>query len=62
MGCCGRGSSTTIPGPAYPKEIELSDGTKVMVSSAAMERTERARDTQRQRDRAKSLGYTAERR
>lgn len=62
MGCCGRGSTASNAASVYPKEIMLSDGTKVMVSSAAMERTERTRDTQRQRDRAKSLGYTAERR
>lgn len=62
MGCCGRKSSDeNTQAASYPREAVMPDGTKVMVSSAAMERVERERYRQRERTEAKVKGYTVQR-
>lgn len=60
MGCssCGGGAAAAAK---YPREIVLADGTKVTVTSAAMERTERERARQAERAQAKARGYTTNR-
>jgi hypothetical protein len=57
MGCSSCGSSAKS-GVAYPREITLPDGTKMTVTSAANERTERERWRQRERENARARGYT----
>lgn len=58
MGCSTCGGKAAKEAAQYPKETVMPDGTKVMVSSAAMERTERERYRQRERAQAKTRGYT----
>lgn len=60
MGCSSCGSKVSTAA-TYPREITLSDGSKMMVSSAAQERTERARAQQRERDASRTRGYSVER-
>jgi hypothetical protein len=60
MGCSSC-SGAAKAAAQYPREIVLSDGTKVTVASAAQERTERERARQRERANAKSKGYTTDR-
>lgn len=59
MACCGRSDST--PAATYPREATMPDGSKVTVTSAADERTQRARFQQTERDRARTTGYTVRR-
>lgn len=60
MGCssCGQRAAQAAK---YPREIVLANGDKVMVSSAAQERTELARGRQHERETAKRNGYTVQR-
>lgn len=60
MGCssCSARAETAA---TYPREITLGDGSKMMVSSAAQERTERARFQQREREAARTRGYSVQR-
>lgn len=61
MGCaiCG---GKAAPAAQYPRDITLPDGTVKTVTSSAMERTERERYRQAERAKAKTVGYTAQRR
>lgn len=61
MACSTCGQCAAAAAATYPREIVLADGTKMMVSSAAQERTERARAQQRERDAARTRGYSVER-
>lgn len=54
--CGGRGA-----GVSYPREITLDSGKKVTVTSAADERTQKEKDRQAQRARARETGYTVRR-
>lgn len=56
---CGGGKASTAA--TYPREIMLADGSKMTVTSAAQERTERTRAQQRERDAARTRGYSVER-
>jgi len=59
-GGCG-GSKAASAAAQYPREITLPDGTKMTVNSSAQERTERERYRQREREAAKTKGYTVRR-
>lgn len=61
MGCQSCGGKAASAAAQYPREITMPDGTKAMVSSAAMERTERERYRQRERAVARERGYTVQR-
>lgn len=52
--CCGRPETSQA---AYPREATMPDGSKVMVSSAAMERTEREKVRTKMRTSGRT-GYT----
>ena len=54
--CGGRGAGVT-----YPRQVTLDSGTNVTVTSAADERTQKERDRQTQRAKAKETGYTVRR-
>lgn len=60
MGCssCGQRAAQAA---TYPREIVLADGSKMMVSSASQERTERARAQQREREASRTRGYSVKR-
>lgn len=60
MGCssCGQRAAQAAK---YPREAVMPDGTKIMVSSAAQERTELAKYRQREREINRGRGYTFER-
>ena len=60
MGCSSCGSRASAAAQ-YPREVTMPDGTKVMVSSAADERTKREQFRQAERSRAKTVGYTVSR-
>lgn len=60
MGCSSCGGAAAAAAK-YPREVVLAGGTKVMVSSAAHERTEREKARQRERAQAKQRGYTTDR-
>lgn len=60
MGCSTCGGANTS-GVSYPREITLPDNSRITVTSAANERTERERWRQRERDRARVSGYTTDR-
>lgn len=62
MGCASCGGKAASAAAQYPRDITLPDGTVKTVTSSAMERTERERYRQAERARAKTVGYTAERR
>lgn len=62
MGCASCGDKAASAAARYPRDITLPDGTVKTVTSSAMERTERERYRQAERARAKTVGYTAERR
>lgn len=57
MGCqtCNQRAAAATK---YPKEVVLGDGSKVTVTSAADERTQRERFRQREREAARTKGYT----
>lgn len=59
MGCCGR--KDAAPAASYPRKVLLADGTEVTATSAADERTQRERGKQREREAARTRGYTASR-
>jgi hypothetical protein len=61
MMCCGKSTEAAASAALYPREAVMPDGSKVTVSSAAQERTERAKAQQRERDQARERGYTAKR-
>jgi hypothetical protein len=55
MGCnCGGKNA----GQQYPYEAVMPDGSRVMVSSAAMERTEKEKARARMRQQSAGKGYT----
>ena len=60
MGCSSCGGAKNS-GVTYPREITLPDGTRMTVTSAANERTERERWRQRERESARIKGYTVAR-
>lgn len=59
--CCGKRAEATATAATYPREILLADGSKMTVTSAAQERTERTRAQQRERDASRTRGYSVER-
>jgi hypothetical protein len=61
MGCSSCGGARTAAAGTYPKEAVMPDGTKVTVTSAADERTQRARFHAQERDKARVSGYTVRR-
>lgn len=58
MGCSSCGRAAAAAATQYPKEVTMPDGTKKTVTSAADERTERARFQQAEREAARTRGYT----
>lgn len=57
-GCGGAKASAAAQ---YPRDVTLPDGTVKTVTSSAMERTERERYRQREREAARKTGYTVQR-
>lgn len=60
MGCSSCGARAAAAS-TYPKEVPMPDGTTVTVTSAAEERTARARFHAQERQRAQGNGYTVRR-
>lgn len=60
MGCSSCGGRAEAAA-TYPREVLLSDGSKVTVTSAADERVQRARAQQVAREQARRDGYTVSR-
>lgn len=58
MGCSSCGGRATSSATKYPYEAVMPDGERVMVSSAAEERSERAKAQSRIRAAAKAKGYS----
>lgn len=61
MACCGRSDSVSAAATTYPYEATMPDGSKVTVTSAADERTQREKFRQAERERARTAGYTVRR-
>lgn len=61
MGCSSCGGNKASAAATYPRDITMPDGTTKTVTSAAMERTERARFAQVEREKARANGYTVRR-
>lgn len=61
MGCSSCGGAKAAAAAAYPRDIVLADGSTVNVSSAAQERQERTRAQQREREAARTRGYSVQR-
>ena len=61
MGCSTCGDRAAKAAAQYPREIVLGDGTRITVNSSAQERTERERYRQREREAARTKGYTVAR-
>lgn len=59
MGCCGNRASAAV---TYPRTVTLPDGSEVLVSSAADERSQRLRAQERMRAEGAVKGYTVTRR
>lgn len=60
MACCGRSDSVSAAAQ-YPREATMPDGSKVTVTSAADERTQREKFRQAEREKARATGYTVRR-
>lgn len=60
MGCstCGDRAKAAA---TYPREATMPDGSKVTVTSAADERTQREKFRQGEREKARANGYTVRR-
>lgn len=61
MGCQSCGGKAAAAAAQYPREATMPDGSKVTVTSAADERTQRERWRQRERENARTAGYTVRR-
>lgn len=60
MGCSTCGKSTAAQ-QQYPYDARMPDGSRVTVTSAADERVQRERFKQREREAARTNGYTVRR-